>query len=69
MTDREEQLLSALALMAAQYLEQEDQLHLDHMFMSAGERAVKLLAEYGLAIDDGRNSRWTDAGLTFLKKH
>lgn len=69
MTDREEQLLGALALMAAQYLEQEDCIHLDHMFMSAGQQTVQVLAEYGLAIDDGRNSRWTEAGLAFLKKH
>lgn len=66
MTDKEERLLRALALMAAQYLETPDGA-LDHLYMSAGEHAVSMLAEYGLVAPDGRNSRWTDAGATFLR--
>lgn len=65
MTESEEKLLSALVKMTAQYLETEHG-NLDHLYMSAGERAIRVLAEYGLVIDDGRNSRWTDAGKAFL---
>jgi len=67
MTENEERLLSALASMAAQYLETEDG-RVDHLFMRAGEKTVRVLSEYGLINEDGRNSRWTDAGRTFLAK-
>jgi len=67
MTELESRLLKALAMMAAQYLENESG-HLDHMFMSAGEEAVEVLSELGLVVDDHRNSRWTEAGLQFLKQ-
>ena len=50
MTDREEQLLAALAWMSVQYLECGDGL--DHRYMSAGERATELLADYGLIDPD-----------------
>ena len=65
MTESEKKLLSALAKMAAQYLETE-QGNLDHLHMTAGQRTVRVLAEYGLVIDDGRNSRWTEAGKALL---
>jgi hypothetical protein len=68
MSEQEERLLSALCFMAVQYLQTEDG-NLDHMFMSAGEEAVKVLAAYGLVINDERNSRWSDAGLAFIASH
>jgi len=68
MSEQEERLLSALASMAAQYLETEDG-RLDHLFMSAGEEAIRVLAAYGLVIDNQRDSAWTDAGRAFLASH
>lgn len=66
--DQEERLLAALALMVSQYLGGEDGT-LDHMCMGAGERAMTILAEYGLVTDDTRHGRWTDAGERFLDSH
>jgi hypothetical protein len=62
---QEERLLGALALMVSQYLTVENN-GLDHMRMGAGERAMTVLAEYGLVTDDTRHGRWTDAGERFL---
>jgi len=66
MTDREKHLLTALVYMAEQYLEQSDGT-LDHRSMAAGEKAVEVLAYYGLVeINSGsRFVRWTEAGNRF----
>ena len=48
MTEDEKRLLVALAWMCEQYLK--DGNCLDHMCMSAGERAVELLVQYFLGI-------------------
>jgi hypothetical protein len=62
---QEERLLGALALMVSQYLTAKNN-GLDHMCMGAGERAMTILAEYGLVTDNTRHGRWTDAGERFL---
>ena len=67
MTNEEERLLAALAGMCVQYLERDGIL--DHMFMSAGEDAVSVLADYGLIEAQGREATWTDAGKLFLASH
>jgi hypothetical protein len=64
-SDQEQRLLAALAGMVDQDLGAENG-GLDHMCMGAGERAVKLLAEYGLVTDETRHSRWTEEGERFL---
>ena len=64
-TDAEQQLVVALAWMCEQYLHT-GQNRLDHMFMSAGERAIELLAERGLIEQSGSGGVWTDAGLALL---
>jgi len=64
MTDAERKILRALAGMCNQYL-----LHkggLDHLCMSAGERAVEVLAEYGLVDCNDRGAAWTKAGQDLL---
>jgi hypothetical protein len=66
--EQEEGLLGALAWMVSQYLTVENN-GLDHMCMSAGEQAMKILAEYGLVTDDTRHGRWTEAGQLFLDSH
>ncbi|MFC7377284.1 hypothetical protein [Brevundimonas sp. GCM10030266] len=68
MTEAEEEMLAALAWMAAQYLNVGDNW-LDHMCMSAGEMAVEVLVARGLVEPEGRGGRWTQAGLDFLAKH
>ncbi|PLR22803.1 hypothetical protein SGCZBJ_17280 [Caulobacter zeae] len=65
MTHQEQRLLSALAWMCAQYLEDRDG-ELDHQSMSAGERAVDLLVGYGLLAPSGRGGTWTQAGQDLL---
>lgn len=65
-TDQERRLLRALASMCAQYLGEIDNPHLDHMYMSAGEEAVELLAAYGLVTPDGRGGKWTASGEALL---
>lgn len=66
MTDTEMRLLTALAQMAAQYLEDGD--HLDSLSMSAGQDALAVLAEHGLVDADEpfRFGRWTAAGRRLL---
>ena len=64
MTDAENRLLRALAGMCEQYIDQEGIL--DHQCMSAGERAVDLLYEYGLIDPSGRGGTWNDAGRALL---
>lgn len=65
MTSQEQRLLSALAWMCAQYLEDRDG-ELDHLSMSAGERAIGLLVDYGLVAPSGRGGAWTEAGQALL---
>ena len=65
MTHAEERLLHTLVGMCQQYLQTPDG-GLDHEWMSAGEDAVALLAEYKLVEPSGRGGDWTAAGLTLL---
>ena len=65
MTDAEKRLLRALMSMCSQYLEKGDRL--DHLFMSAGEDALEVLAAYGLVELDGPGGVWTPAGIAFLE--
>jgi hypothetical protein len=67
-TSEEERLLAALAGMCVQYLERRDGF-LDHMFMVAGEDAMKVLATYGLVEVAARGGTWTEAGREFLASH
>jgi hypothetical protein len=64
-TNAELELLTALAWMCEQYLNVGDD-GLDHKCMSAGERAIKLLHQYGLVDCNDRGAGWTDAGETLL---
>ena len=66
MMDSEKQLLTALAEMCAQYLSNGTDGELDHLFMSAGENAISLLAKYGLVEPIPRGGRWTPAGRALL---
>ena len=65
MADKEQRLLGALVSMTEQYLE--NGAELDSMAMNAGERALEVLAEYGLVTlqAEGRFGRWTKAGDQF----
>ena len=67
MTELEERLVKALALMTSQYIETENG-ELDHMLMCAGECAVEVLSELGFVVADGRKSRWSEAGLELLRQ-
>lgn len=72
MTDAEQRLLHALAVMARQYLEDRPfrgEGVLDSLSMSAGEEAIEVLAGYGLvSMEPGqvRFGKWTQAGYDFL---
>jgi hypothetical protein len=68
MTDREKNLLVALAKMVDQYLDSyEDEV--DSRSMSAGEHAIEALAEFGLMdVVNTRFGRWTEAGKKFLEE-
>lgn len=59
--------LRALALMAQQYLKR-DENELDHLFMSAGEHAVEVLAKHGFVEIRPRGGCWTKAGLQLLRR-
>jgi len=65
--EQEERLLTALVCMCAQYLEEDGSLN--HMHMSAGEQAMKLLAEYGLIDGPQPGAVWTERGQEFLAAH
>jgi hypothetical protein len=67
MTEDEKRLLVALAWMCEQYLK--DGNCLDHMCMSAGERAVELLVQYGLVRPGPRGGTWTEAGEALLNSN
>lgn len=69
MTENEFRLLRCLAWMCNQYLTTPEDAGLDHMYMSAGERAVDALAEYGLVKIDPRGGEWTEAGHALLSSH
>ena len=64
MTPDEKKLLEALAWMSQQYLH--NGKGLDHLCMSAGERAVKILYQYGLVEDNDRGTAWTELGHKIL---
>ena len=64
MSDTERKLLTALAMMCAQYIEEDGVL--DHQSMRAGERAVAVLVEQGLVNPSGRGGSWTEAGQALL---
>lgn len=72
MSDAEQRLLYALALMAHQYLEDpafRGRGVLDSLSMSAGELAIEVLASYGLVqMEPGqaRVGEWTQAGYDLL---
>ena len=70
MDDREKRVLAALAGMAYQYLyRQKDSIQASSA-VDAGERAILILAEYGLVEADERGritGRWTEAGRELLR--
>jgi hypothetical protein len=68
MSKEEEQLLAAIAAMAAHYLQRLGG-NLEHDFMGAGERAVAALVKYGLVEPTHVGGTWTDAGRDFLDTH
>jgi hypothetical protein len=65
MTEREKELLEALVCMVGQYLPMREDDLLDTHAMTAGERAIKALARYGVMEEvlEGRVfGRWTATG-------
>lgn len=58
------ELLVALAWMSEQYLA--TPIGLEHMCMSAGERAVGVLFKYGLVDSHERFAKWTEEGESLL---
>ncbi|QKG72318.1 hypothetical protein [Erythrobacter mangrovi] len=69
MTENEERLLGKLALMCEQYIGGGQAEFLDHECISAGERAIEVLAEYGLVeVTSVRGGKWTDAGRALLDR-
>lgn len=68
MTDSERRLLTALVYMVRQHLPEHGD-EIDNLAESAGERAIQVLADFGLM--ELRNSRfgfWTEAGKNFIKE-
>ncbi|PTS91027.1 hypothetical protein DBR41_23270 [Pseudomonas sp. HMWF010] len=65
MSHADRELLTALAAMCAQYLENDGVL--DHQCMSAGEKAVRVLIQHGLVTPSARGGAWTDAGRAVLR--
>lgn len=57
-------LLKVLADVCDQYMGENG--YLDHMYMSAGEEAVEVLAIYGLVDSFQRDCRWTEVGKALL---
>ncbi|HEV7410246.1 MAG TPA: hypothetical protein VGO01_17330 [Bradyrhizobium sp.] len=69
MTDREKKLLIALAKMVDQYLDPHQGL-VDSRSMSAGEHAIRALADFGLMdVVNTRFGRWNEAGYTFIAEN
>lgn len=68
MTDSEKKLLIALVLMVHQYLDKHGD-EVDSRSMSAGEHAIKVLADFGLMENVNiRLGRWTEAGKQFRRE-
>ncbi len=67
MTPAEKRILEALAWMAEQYMATKSG-GLDHLCMSAGERAVEVLFDYGMVDCDERGATWTEAGEKLLNQ-
>ncbi|MDU0359795.1 hypothetical protein RWK44_05120 [Rhizobium sp. 25PS6] len=65
MTPEERTILKALAHMCLQYMDEGSE-GLVHKSMSAGEKAVEVLAYYGLVKPDLGGGFWTDEGLRLL---
>ena len=70
-TEAEREILHGLVWTWVQYLQQGSLLsdppgYLDHGCKSAGESAVKLMAAYGLVIEDERGGSWSPLGLAFI---
>jgi len=64
-SEKEGQLLYALALMCEQYLEDRNG-ELDHQCMSPGEEAIQHLVDYGLVDPKRRGGDWTSKGRALL---
>jgi hypothetical protein len=70
MTERERRLLVALTSMVDQYLEPNHEGLVDNKSMGAGEKAILVLAEFGLMdIVNSRFGRWNDAGYAFMDEN
>jgi hypothetical protein len=68
MTDSEKKLLMALVAMVHQHL-QEYGDEVDNLAESAGERAIQVLADFGLMeMVNTRFGRWTEAGKKFSEE-
>jgi hypothetical protein len=68
MTDSEKKLLIALVAMVHQHLHQHDD-EVDNLAESAGERAIQVLADFGLMeMVNTRFGRWTEAGKKFSEE-
>jgi hypothetical protein len=69
MTENEKRLLGALAWMCEQYLGRAQNGLLIHDCMSAGQKAVEVLVDYGLVeplmVVGGK---WTESGRAFLNQ-
>lgn len=63
----ERRILFELARMSELCLRRRDEDYLDHECMSAGERAIQILGEYGLVDEDGRGGSWSTEGKRLLK--
>ncbi len=68
MTDREKKLLIALVAMVHQHLDEYGD-EVDNRAVSAGERAIQVLADFGLMeMVNTRFGRWTEAGRRFSEE-
>ena len=68
MTDSEKKLLIALVAMVHQYLHEHGD-EVDNLAESAGELAIKVLADLGLMeLVNTRFGRWTEAGRKFSQE-
>ena len=65
-SEAEKRLIIALAWMCDQHLD-DGQGYLDHRFISANERSIALLADYGVVEQDVRGGVSTEMGKALLK--
>jgi hypothetical protein len=65
MTEDNQDLLRALALMCTQYIGDGDGV--DHQCISAGQEAVELLVKHGLMVPSGRGGCWTEEGKALMR--